>query len=89
MDTKKHTLSMIERKRLVITGVKEVFSFDEQEIELEIFEEGYMFLQGIDLHIVKMNVDTGELVVEGLISQIAYEEVTTKKKSSVFGFFNK
>lgn len=80
---RKHTLSLVDRERLVITGVTDVFAFDEQAIELETVE-GYLDLEGMDLHIVKMNLDSGELVVEGKISQMSYQDqVSSKKKGSL------
>lgn len=80
---RKHTLNLVDRERLVITGVTDVFAFDEQAIELETVE-GYLDLEGMDLHIVKMNLDSGELVVEGKISQMAYQDqVSSKKKGSL------
>ncbi|OON97539.1 MAG: sporulation protein [Epulopiscium sp. Nele67-Bin005] len=86
--SQKHTINMIDRKRLVITAVKDVFSFDEELIELETINDGYMDIEGLDLHVVKMNLDSGELIVEGFVSQIAYEEqAATKKKGSLFKLF--
>ncbi|MGL6174239.1 MAG: sporulation protein YabP [Cellulosilyticaceae bacterium] len=80
---RKHSLSLVDRERLVITGVTDVFAFDEQAIELETVE-GYLDLEGMDLHIVKMNLDSGELVVEGKISQMSYQDqVSSKKKGSL------
>ncbi|OOO00349.1 MAG: sporulation protein [Epulopiscium sp. Nele67-Bin004] len=82
--TKKHTINMVDRKRLVITAVKDVFSFDEEVIELETISDGYMDIEGQDLHIIKMNLDSGELIVEGEISGIIYEEADTPKKKGTF-----
>ena len=80
---RKHTLNLVDRERLAMTGVTDVFAFDEQVIELET-TDGYVDLEGTDLHIVKMNLDSGELIVEGKISQIAYQDqVSAKKKGSL------
>lgn len=81
--SKKHTLNLVDRERLVMTGVLDVFAFDEQVIELET-SEGYLDLEGEDLHIVKMNLDSGEFIVEGKISQMSYQDqVSSKKKGSL------
>ncbi len=85
--TKKHTVNMVDRKRLVLTAVKDVFSFDEEIIELETVNDGFLDIEGTDLHIIKMNLDSGELIVEGNISGLIYEETAsanTKKKSGLF-----
>ena len=81
--TRKHTLNLVDRERLALTGVTDVFAFDEEVIELET-TEGFLDLEGTDLHIVKMNLDSGELIVEGRISQISYQDqVSNKKKGSL------
>ncbi len=89
--TKKHTVNMVDRKRLVLTAVKDVFSFDEEIIELETVSDGFLDIEGTDLHIIKMNLDSGELIVEGNISGLIYEEsgggAAPKRKSGLFGIF--
>ena len=81
---KKHALSLIERERLTLSGVKEVFSFDETLIELET-SKGYLDIRGEDLHIIKMNIDEGDIIVEGEISSMSYHDSQGigKKKGSV------
>lgn len=81
---KKHTLSLIERERLTLSGVKEVFSFDETLIELET-SKGYLDIRGEDLHIIKMNIDDGDIIVEGDISSMSYHDNqgAGKKKGSM------
>lgn len=75
---------MIDRKRLSMSGVTDVFSFDEEVLELET-EEGYVEIKGELLHIIKMNVDEGELIVEGKVNELTYHDSSTpaKKKGSL------
>ena len=77
---KKHTLNLVEREKMVLSGVKEVFSFDEQLIELET-SKGYLE----NLHIIKMNVDEGDIAIEGTVCEIIYHDSVGigKKKGSV------
>ena len=49
---KKHSLSLVEREKMTLSGIKEVFSFDEQLIELET-SKGYLDIRGENLHIIK------------------------------------
>lgn len=77
--SKKHTLNMIDRTRLNMTGVTDVFAFDEKVIELET-TGGFLDIEGEDLHIVKMNLDSGELIVEGHVSALIYQEQNTPNK---------
>lgn len=81
---RKHMLTLIDRERLSITGVTEVFSFDEEVIELET-GKGYLDIKGDGLHINKMNIDDGELIVEGTIDEIAYHnnQGQGKKKGAI------
>ncbi len=81
---RKHTLSLIERERLTLSGVKEVFSFDESLIEVET-NKGYLDIKGDDLHIIKMNIDEGDLIIEGTISEMNYHDNqgAGKKKGSM------
>ena len=81
---KKHSLSLMERERLTLSGVKEVFSFDEVLIEVET-TKGYLDIKGQDLHIIKMNIDEGDMIIEGNISSIEYHDNqgTGRKKGSM------
>lgn len=81
---RKHIVNIVDREKLSITGVTDVFSFDENIIELET-NEGYIEIKGEDLHIVKMNIDDGDLIVEGVVTELIYHDnqVTVKKKGSI------
>lgn len=81
---KKHTLSLVDRERLTLSGVKEVFSFDETLIELET-SKGYLNIRGEDLHIIKMNIDEGDIIIEGNVSDMSYHDNqgASKKKGSM------
>ncbi|OON92951.1 MAG: sporulation protein YabP [Candidatus Epulonipiscioides saccharophilum] len=84
---KKHEIILTERKKMLITAIKDVFSFDEQLIELETID-GYLDIRGSNLHIVKMNLESGEMLVEGKINNIEYYNGTHDKKKS-FRIFKK
>lgn len=81
---KKHTLSLVDRERLTLSGVKEVFSFDETLIELET-SKGYLNIRGKDLHIIKMNIDEGDIIIEGNVSDMSYydNQGAGKKKGTM------
>lgn len=82
--TKKHVVNIIDRQRLSITGVNDVFSFDEDMIELET-SQGYIEIKGEGLHIMKMNIDDGELIVEGVVAELIYHDNhgPVKKKGAI------
>ena len=81
--SKKHSVNLIDRARLNMTGITDVFAFDEKVIELETVD-GYLDIEGEDLHIVKMNLDSGELIVEGRVTGLVYQDQSgASKKGSL------
>ena len=72
---KPHNLSLEDRSRLSVTGVEDVESFDETVIVMNT-AQGNLIVRGSGLHIGKINLEVGELRVEGLISDLSYEEET-------------
>lgn len=76
-----HHIIMQERKRLEMTGVSDVDSFDDSVV-VAYTSLGAMVVRGMDLHITKLNLDDGILTIEGQIAGISYEAV---QKSGFFG----
>ncbi len=70
-ENKGHSLHMDDRRRMALTGIEDVISFDERSVVLA-STSGVLTVEGEDLHIVKMNVDSKELGIEGKINGIAY-----------------
>lgn len=73
MPARAHTLTLDDRCRLSVTGVDDVESFDETVIVMNT-AKGDLIVRGSGLHIGKIALDAGELRVEGLVSDISYEE---------------
>ena len=69
-----HTLSLSERKKLSLTGVQEVVSFDEQAVVLKT-PLGNLVVQGENLQLKQLIPDGGDVAVEGEISSLAYEQL--------------
>lgn len=80
-----HSLILQDRGVLSVSGVADVDSFDEQTVVL-FTDLGELTVKGTDLHINKLNVDTGELAIEGEITSMIYSE---EKAASGNGFFSK
>lgn len=70
---KSHSLNMEDRGRLTVSGVEDVESFDENEIVM-LTSQGNLIVRGSGLHIGKISLDESVLKVEGLISELCYEE---------------
>ncbi len=74
MDEKKgiHNVILSNKNRLSISQVVDVDTFDEGKIILYI-EDDSMVVEGLDLHIKKLDIAGGELLIEGEITAIWYE----------------
>lgn len=68
-----HRLELDGRERLLVTGVEEVERFDEEEIVMNT-TAGVLVVGGTQLHIGKLNLDGGELHVDGAIHTLLYED---------------
>ena len=55
---KSHKISLFNRSSGIISGVKEVISFDPNEIILDT-EQGMLMIQGEELHVTKLTVEKG------------------------------
>lgn len=74
-------LALDSRKKLKVTGVAEVENFSDNAIEIDTCL-GRLTVKGENLKISKLNIDDGELSVDGNINSLEY----TKKKEKG-GFF--
>ena len=68
-----HRVELDGRERLIVSGVDDVDRFDENEIVMTT-SAGTLIVTGESLHIGKLSLDTGELSVEGKVSELSYEE---------------
>ena len=78
MDEKKimkapHNIIMEDRRLLTISGVTDIDSFNEQTV-IVFTEIGELTVKGYDLHINKVDVDTGDLTMEGDIYSLTYSD---------------
>lgn len=74
------------REKLNITGILDVFSFDDQIIIVET-ELGLLTIKGTDLKINKLSIDTSDFVVDGKINSLMYSDSDTsiKKNKNILG----
>ena len=68
-----HKLTMNERKKLTVTGVTEVISFEEDAVVLKT-GMGILTVQGRQLQLKTLSLEGGEVDVEGTVSALIYEE---------------
>ena len=74
-----HSISIIERKNILITGVKKVDSFDKEEFLVETIM-GYLALKGEELELVKLDTLAGSVTIKGYVNSFDYIEDTKKGK---------
>ncbi|HNX64987.1 MAG TPA: sporulation protein YabP [Oscillospiraceae bacterium] len=82
---KPHNLILENRKKLSISGVTDVDSFDEKTVILYT-QMGELTIQGKNLHVNGLDVETGEMSVEGDIWALTYGD---KDRRGTLGFFGK
>ncbi len=73
MDEKRglHNLILEDKSRLSITQVEDVDTFDEGKIVM-FTPTDTIIVEGYDLHIQKLDVSGGELIITGEIASIVY-----------------
>jgi sporulation protein YabP len=77
-----HSVHIDNRARMSVTGVNDVESFHECEIILET-EAGVLRIEGEGLHLTKLNLDDGQVMVEGEVTALEYED-TQPEKTGLF-----
>ncbi|MFZ2537804.1 MAG: sporulation protein YabP [Oscillospiraceae bacterium] len=78
-----HNIILEDRKVLSISGVNDIDSFDDKLVVLYT-ELGELTIKGNNLHISKLNVETGELTMDGEIIAIFYNDDKPKKNNKLF-----
>ncbi|MDR3310629.1 MAG: sporulation protein YabP [Oscillospiraceae bacterium] len=68
-----HNLTIEGRRRAAVSGVTDVESFDENEIVMTT-TMGTLVLRGEELRIGRLSLDTGDVVVEGSVGKVEYED---------------
>ena len=71
MMKKPHILTLDNRRLLTLTGVEDVSGFDEQTINVKL-SEATLVVKGASLHISKLNLESGDVVIDGQISSLQY-----------------
>ena len=72
------------REKLHLTGVTDVDNFDDYNISVKT-QKGDLSIGGENLKISKLDVENGELNVEGLLHSLFYTDNAVQKSSGVFG----
>ena len=73
-----NNLTLEGRRKLTVSGVEEVESFDENEISMRT-GEGDLIVRGEGLRVDRLNVEGGDVNILGSISELRYEDAAPEK----------
>ncbi|MDY3617900.1 sporulation protein YabP [Agathobaculum sp.] len=68
-----HTIILEGREKLSVSGVIDVQSFDEEQVLLETVR-GMLVVRGQGLHVERLQLEAGELIVEGEVGCLEYDD---------------
>ncbi len=75
----RHQILLCDREEMSFDGVISLGSYDEKEIVMET-EQGMMIVKGEGLNIKQLNLDKSNIIVDGLIKTITYDDAVHTKK---------
>ncbi len=84
MEFKNQNILLENRSKLTITGVEQVESFNENTIIL-ITVKGGMTIKGEELNVGKLNLDDGNIKIDGIINGIVYNDKDSSQKGNIIG----
>ena len=73
-----HGISLAERKNVVVTGVKKIESFDNEQFIIDT-TLGLLTVKGCDLEIIKLDTYQGNVSIKGRIDSLVYVDNEIKK----------
>lgn len=83
---KNHKFVLDRRQAALVTGVKDVISFDEKEILLQT-DFGKITVKGEGLHVKRLTLENGEAELEGQVNGILYSAAGSVEEEG--GFLNR
>ena len=73
-----HSINILERKNILVTGVKKIESFDDTEFLMETVM-GYLALKGENLELLKLDTMQGNVSIKGILKSFTYLDDGLKK----------
>ena len=68
-----HCIHIDNRQLMSVTGVRDVISFNEQEVQL-MTDAGELRIDGNELHVTKLTLEDGQVTLEGEVIALEYAE---------------
>ncbi|MGN0159498.1 MAG: sporulation protein YabP [Brotaphodocola sp.] len=75
-----HSCLMQNRSSVSLTGVREVVSFDEEQVVMDT-DMGLLTLKGKELHVSRLTVEKGEVDIDGNVESVAYSSNEAYRKA--------
>lgn len=73
-----HGISISERKNVLVTGVKKIVSFDNEEFLMDT-TMGFLVIKGNGLEIIKLDTYQGNVTIKGTVDSLSYVAKDSKK----------
>ena len=83
-----HGISIAERKNIIVTGVKKIESFDNEEFMMDT-TLGFLVIKGSGLEIIKLDTYQGNVSIKGHVDSMAYLDNINGKKDKENSFISK
>ncbi len=84
---KQHIINAVNRDEIEITGVVEVNSYNEEELDITT-DCGNLLVTGTDFNVKKLDVESGVMCVKGKLDSIYYtDNDSTQNKTFLKRFF--
>ncbi len=84
VDFKTQNILVENRNKVTITGVEQVESFNENTIILMTVKGG-MTIKGEGLNVGKLNLEDGNVKIDGIINGIFYNDKDSSQKGNLIG----
>ncbi len=83
--TYSQTVTLIERKSLMTSGVKKIENFDDKQFLMDTVM-GYLLVKGEELELIKLDTIQGNVSIKGKINSLTYldDEQKKDKENSIF-----
>lgn len=78
-----HELKITDRREILITGIKKITSFDNEEFLME-SNMGVILLKGSGLEILKLDTHDGNVKIKGKINSFSYLDADAKENKESF-----
>ena len=75
-----HACRLENRNAASLTGVREVVSFDENQVVMDT-DMGLLTIKGKELHVSRLTLEKGEVDIEGTIDSCVYSSNEALRKS--------